>query len=199
MRQRRNYKTSTGASSRRTATPLSVIACLVAFASLAASAIASERPNFDGPNGRAAMRRAELEQAAAKAKRQTPQAKQERVASRTAHRGESNAAALATARAAFPSTVAEPPQTGFKLDSGQQIDRYLNDFQALVSLGNGRSARVSSAMPLRTRVGGQLVPVDLSLQAVDGGFSPVAPIVASSFASHLSGGLSVGDIRMTLL
>jgi hypothetical protein len=130
--------------------------------------------------------------AAWEAKRRTPAAAGERVASREAFSGQSSQQALATALDAFAG-LSEPVYAGVPLAHGQSVTRYVGDRQAQIEGPGDHGAALISTLPLVGRTpGGDRAPVDLRLQAVDAGFAPRStstPVVLPASAS--------GEVRLT--
>jgi hypothetical protein len=120
----------------------------------------------------AGLEEAEATRVAWETQQQTPQAKQERVASRSAHRGESGAVAVATDQQAFPAALTSPVQSGLPLADGQHVLRYLNDSQVQLNGPEGHGAALTGSQPLAVRGDdGTMRPVDLHLQTSSSGFA----------------------------
>ncbi|MCP9489522.1 MAG: hypothetical protein MSC31_06555, partial [Solirubrobacteraceae bacterium MAG38_C4-C5] len=67
----------------------------------------------------------------------------------------------------------------------------MGDEVAVVQGADGERAVALSSVPLWTEAG---VPVDLSVQARDGGFGPVASVVATEIAERVDGGVSLDGV-----
>lgn len=77
----------------------------------------------------------------------------------------------------------------------ENIVQRLGDEVAVVQRADGERAVALSSVPLWTTDGaGREVPVDLSVQARDGGFGPVASVVDTRFGASVGDGASLDDV-----
>lgn len=134
-----------------------------------------------------------------RAQRRTPEARAERVASRTTYRDQTPAEALATAKR-WHHMIAEPLWRPVDPPGGGRIARYLSDRSALIDNGEGEHRTlVESLLPLRTRTAeGEPVPVDLSLADRGGHYEPAHPLAALTLPGSLSDGIALPDIGLRI-
>ena len=128
-------------------------------------------------------------------KRKSDEAKAQRKASRRAYKDKSKHEALAIAREKFADFLSAPTWSGLDLPPGQRVKQYVDDFQALVQVGDDRDevALVESDLPLRDPDGD---PTDLSLEPAGDGFAPRAAGVELELPGDLGEGISVDDGRV---
>ncbi|MDQ3933837.1 MAG: hypothetical protein M3340_04315, partial [Actinomycetota bacterium] len=119
-----------------------------------------------------------------KARRATPEAREDRSRSREAYRRLSprDAAELAVDR--FAQLFSPADGRLLQLHDGEKVKRYLGDHAALVDVpGQSSSVLVESMLPLRAEdEGGDLAPVDLDLTERGTGFEPRNPLSEVSFS-----------------
>lgn len=132
------------------------------------------------------------------ARRKTDAAKEARRASRTKYKDKSNREALEIARAKFDKLVGAPAWAGLRLRPGEKVKRYVDDYQALLDVGEGADdlALVVSELPLRNE---DEEPTNLALEPRGEGFAPTAPEVELALPGELAEGVSVdgGELRIT--
>jgi hypothetical protein len=77
----------------------------------------------------------------------------------------------------------------------ENVVQRLGDDVAVVQRENGERAVALSSVPLwTTDAMGREVPVDLSVQAQDGGFGPAASVVDTRFGASVGDGASLDDV-----
>jgi hypothetical protein len=185
---------------------LGVVATLIVLAGAAqvASAVKSPPPPADPANPYAndtvvprEIKRQLRAQEERDARRKTDEAKVERKASRIRYRDKSDREALALARAKFELLLTAPGWTGLSLRRGERVKQYVDDFQALVQVGDDPEdvALVESELPLRNE---QAEPVDLDLEPRGDGFVPTASGVELDIPGDLAEGVAMarGQLRI---
>jgi hypothetical protein len=166
---------------------VAVILCAVATAGAAAQDDRHEHagPGGPGPGTTAFHEKWELERTAL---RESPVERERRLQSRTAYAGQSDRAALATARAEQRAVVETPVWRAVPDDA--RLEQFLGDHSARLEIG-GRSSFVESTTPLRARnEAGEEAPVDLSLVPRAGGFALRNPAVPVGLPDAAGGWLS---------
>ncbi len=95
------------------------------------------------------------------------------------YRGKSKHEALAIARAKFEELFAMPAWSGVDLQPGHKVKEYVDDFHALVQVGEQRDevSLVESTLPLLNE---EKQPTDLALEPDGEGFAPKAAEVELS-------------------
>jgi hypothetical protein len=143
------------------------------------------------------MKRQFKERDEREAKRETDAAKADRKASRTRYKDKSDHEALAIARGKFERFLDVPTFTGLTLRPGEKVKQYVDDFQALIQVGDDTDevALVESDLPLRNDAG---EPTDLELEAEGDGFTPKAATVELDLPGDLTEGIGVagGQLRI---
>jgi hypothetical protein len=175
---------------------------LVAMAVLAAALIASQIATADEPdlNVLPPSAMAEFDRIAAEGAAKTaqeeawragPQATADRERSRTAYASVSNGQALDLLRGSADQLA---PVDELPLVEGGDVDRYLNDYVAVVdgSAGDGRQLAISS-LPLRAPEGGTKEPVDLGLEDAGSTLTPTNSLVDLRLPEQLGQGISLGS------
>jgi hypothetical protein len=115
----------------------------------------------------------DLEAARQEAHRNSAAGRDERAASRSSFRGQSDAQALATARDKFAGLLTSPPLRWPALRSGQELRGYLGDARAVVAEPSGRLGVIDSTLPLRGETpAGAKAPIDLGLVESGGAYAP---------------------------
>lgn len=132
------------------------------------------------------------EHAAYKARRDTPEAREERVRSRVAYRGMGRDEALAIAERELPEVFGHPWFNPIALPEGARVKRFVGGDGALLEGGEAPRLIESMGMPLTSTVGsGEREFVDLRLRRTEAGFephNPVAPLrITREGAAVLSG------------
>ena len=127
--------------------------------------------------------------------RQLPARIAERQRSREAFVGMGRDDALALAEQTF---AIDRPLYVSPIRPGEHVDRYLNDFDAVIS-GPAGTSLLRSQVPLRVD-DGQGGKTELSLAPVDNGdsLSPSSPAVVTRIAKQLSDGITVAGITVHL-
>ncbi len=128
--------------------------------------------------------------------------RQQRRASRTAHRGLSKSAALALAKDTFGEVVLRPAWKALSLQPGEKLTGYVGDRVARVEREGGPPGLVESTLPLRAKdEQGRLAPVDLTLGDAGAALEPVNALVGVSIAERASGGVGLPDagVRVQLV
>ena len=142
------------------------------------------------------------QEAAAELVTQTnPEMIAERESSGSLYEGMSGEAAETLAGQVFPGVVDVPDGGLSSPPEGSKIIGYPTDSAASLELSDGKRGVLESLVPIAVEEsGGQRVPVDLSLRAVDGGFQPKTPFVGAgvSLPKHLADGPSMSDIGVSL-
>lgn len=114
---------------------------------------------------------------AATARRATPEAREERVRSRTAYRGLGRTEALALAERVFSGVFGDRAFTPVDLPDGAHVEDFFGSSGAVVRGGGEPQFLESVGVPLTSTVGsGERGFVDMSLRPVDGGFEPRNPV-----------------------
>jgi RHS repeat-associated protein len=170
--------------------PLVVLCCASACAVVAAlSSAAAETdgdPGFVPPRPappvtdvmRTQMQQAAAAYQAAQERRATPEAREERSRSRSAHRGLTRAEALALAEHELPGVFGHRAFEPLVLPEGAEVERFLGLTGALIADAGERQIVESIGMPLTSKVGsGHREFVDLRLRPAGDGFVPRNPAV----------------------
>jgi hypothetical protein len=125
---------------------------------------------------------------------ESPHARAQRAASRTAFRDLSSAAAQALLVRDYGRVLAsESANPAASLQRQGHIVGYLGNDRAIVDTPHGR-VTATSTVPLRAAgASGNRQPVDLRLRASGDDFIPVAPLTAASIAGDSAGGVAVGS------
>ncbi len=127
----------------------------------------------------------------------TPQARQEREASRAAYANLSDAQAQALLADAFPQQLEELDSDPARALSDLKIEKTFGPNAARVSNGEGGTELVESSVPIETGPDGEGGQVDLSLERSGDGFVPRNPLVevelpgAASGAIRLQSGVAI--------
>jgi DNA-binding beta-propeller fold protein YncE len=138
-------------------------------------------------------------QAAAAARRASPEARAAREKSRTAFRGLSAGAAEKLAGEAFPGVVDRPAGGPPQLPAGQRIVRYLTDNAATVELSGGKHAVIESLQPLAVETSpGHREPIDLNPNAASGIFQPARSDVGLRIPKRLADGVRLAGTGVSL-
>lgn len=130
-------------------------------------------PSSD-PGFQAVLLRERLAEERERQRRASPEARQERLESRTAHRGLSDGEARELAKRKFARFMLAPVYRGPRLQRGERIVRHLDDSTAVVARdGEEQRGLLQSQVPLlaSTEEGGK-APVDLGLVETSEGFEP---------------------------
>jgi hypothetical protein len=128
---------------------------------------------------RAQIERARVDYAAAEARRRTPEARAERVESRTIHHGLGRDGALALARRELTEVFGHAAFKPIDLPGGAKVERFAGATGALIETDGDTQLVESSGMPLTSTVGsGERDFVDLGLRPSGAGFAPRNPVVA---------------------
>lgn len=127
-----------------------------------------------------------------------PGAREARRASRTAYTDLTRAEAVRLAQRHFP----ELDRRGYKaldLEPGQRVDAWLGARAARITRPGEADLLLESQLPLRTLSdSGAPTPVDLSLRSDEGGFAPLAPIVALDVGDRAHEGIVLDDIGVSV-
>ena len=120
--------------------------------------------------------------------------------SRTAHSDASHAEAAELAQREFPDLAGAPPWEPLKLEDGEKVEEYVNDYTARIDRKNGAGLMAASTLPLRARdERGKLRRVDLDLERDGSAFVPDNPLIEARLPEALDRGIVVDDegLRIT--
>ncbi len=124
-----------------------------------------------------------------KQRRATPQAREERMRSRSAYRGADGAKALEVAKGKFGREVSTPAWKSAGEETGQRVVKFLSDHSALIEAGSGPKSLVESVLPMRsTDQTGQPAAINLGLERHGNGFKP-KNAAGTELPDHLADGL----------
>ena len=152
-------------------------ALLVLITSVGVSFAAATPPT--GPPAHPIAGSGQADRARWQSRRNTPEARADRRASRSAFRDQSRAEAVSLARRRFPQLFDSPPWRPFVLREGEHVDRYVDDHTVLIDQPGSQSDTVAvSSLPTRVLGGdGSKTPVSLALRDVGDAFAPSNPLV----------------------
>ena len=157
----------------------------------------AEPPVTDAMREELAQRRTEYE--AAKIRRGSSEAREERERSRTAHRGLGRDAALALGERELPGVFSRPWFDAAKLPAGARVKRFVGETGALIEGMEEPRLIESMGMPLTSTVGsGERDFVDLQLRPTAGGFEPHNPVVPLRITSDGAAVLPDAETRIHL-
>ena len=122
----------------------------------------------------------------------------ERQRSRSVHRHETDAQALAALRQSFKRTLATQFFPDLVFRPGQRVDRYLGRHTAVVSDGHGPGLLVESELPLQARRGGKLKPLDSGLVQDAAGFRASNAVVETSLPLDIADGIEFSDLGVAV-
>ena len=136
--------------------------------------------------------------AAEEAHRDSPEAVVAREESQTKfdHLDREQAAKLAAE--VFPKLVDDPAGGPPRLPDGQKLTGFVSDQAATVELGNGQKGLIESSQPMAMETSTGPAPIDLGLSASEGGFHPTFAPVQASIPDHLSQGVALPGIGVSL-
>lgn len=125
---------------------------------------------------------------------QSSQARSQRAASRLAYQRQSSAGALAVVRRKIPMLLKEQAWRGPQLRTGERLQRYVNDSQAVVLEPNHREGLLTGGVPLlgKTPQGNKL-PDDLSLTSDGSYLAPASAPARVLVPRSASGALRFPD------
>jgi streptogramin lyase len=139
------------------------------------------------------------QQAAVEARLANPEAVRAREESRTKFESLSASQAAQTASESFPTVIEDPAGGPPRLPAGQRIVGYLTDNAAQIELGGGQNAVVESFGPMAIESSaGARVPINLGLRDTGSGFEPDTPAVGVQIPKHLSSGVQLPGVGMSL-
>jgi RHS repeat-associated protein len=135
-------------------------------------------------------------------KRASPEAIDAREASAVAYEGLDSAAAAKLVLQEFPGLVGSPAGGLPSLPTGAKLTHLVSDFAAAVDFGAGKHAVIQSIAPLAVEpsLGGERVPIDLSLGEAGGAFEPrtAAAGVQVRIPKRIAEGPVLSDIGVSL-
>ena len=141
---------------------------------------------------------AEQREAQEQTKLANPGAVIEREASRTEYEGLNAEHAATVASELFPVLLDESAGRP-SLPAGASVGGYLTSRAASVDLGGGRPGVLESLQPMAIETSsGRLAAINLSLSSDGSAFEPATPAVAVSIPKHLSGGVSMPALGVSL-
>jgi streptogramin lyase len=139
------------------------------------------------------------QQAAEVARRADPQAVAAREQSRSAYRHLASSRIGRLLGDAFPGVIRHQASGAPRLPKGARIVGYPSAHSAQLVLPGHQIGIVESTWPLAKRgANGQLAPIDLTLKASGGGYSPARSSVSVHIPSQLSRGVSTPQNSVTL-
>ena len=164
---------------------------------------ASSVVSMDDPVMRAARERNRQATEGRLRERQSPEARDRRLRSRTEHRDLPRDEAVSLARRKFPRWLAAERAAGHGLSKGRVIDEYVDANTAIIETATGEPAGVLySTEPLLTHDDGE--PIDLSLERTEDAFRPkqtrerlTLPTRADGAARFDSSGIEVAVVGST--
>jgi hypothetical protein len=129
--------------------------------------------------------------------RRSDAAEAERKASRSRYKDKSKHEALAVARSKFERVLETPAWSGVNLHPGQRVKQYIDDYQALIDVGEkpGDTALVESTLPL---LNADEEPTDLALESEGEGFAPKAAEVDLALPPDAGDGVVMGGGKLTM-
>jgi len=171
------------------------LACVVLFVFAAVVLGDASRSNRGGdapandPQMEQALAQSQQDGEREKQRRATPQAREERMRSRSAYRGADGAKALEVAKGKFGREVSTPAWKSAGEETGQRVVKFLSDHSALIEAGSGPKSLVESVLPMRsTDQTGQPAAINLGLERHGNGFKP-KNAAGTELPDHLADGL----------
>jgi hypothetical protein len=139
------------------------------------------------------------QQAALVARRASPEAFVERMASRTAFEHLVAAGAARVARQAFPTLIEKHDGGVPTLPAGEKLRRFSEENVAQISLPDHERGVIESIEPMAIRTAsGQFQPINLALKNTGASFTPIASQVAVQISKHLGGGVRAPQSGVSL-
>ena len=158
----------------------------------------SDRPDPDSSEMKAAMERAREDGERERAKRNTPEARRRRAASRTAFQGQGRSESAAIARDHFEDFYGGPLWRGPRLLPGERLGRPVGENAAVLERPEGPDFLAVSTAPLHhDDASGERKPIDTSLVQRDGALEPRNAPSELRIATDARQGVSLGvGVRM---
>jgi streptogramin lyase len=133
------------------------------------------------------------------ARRDNPEAVQEREASETRFEGLDAQQAESVAAEGFPKIVDEQAGGVPPLPAGAKVTGYPSDVAASVELPGGQTGVVEALQPIALEGGsGRRVPIDLHPQPTSGGYAPASSLVGLSLPRRVGDGIVVSSVGVSL-
>jgi DNA-binding beta-propeller fold protein YncE len=130
------------------------------------------------------------QEAVLEARRASPEAFADRLASRTEFEHLGAVAAAKVAREAFPALIDKHDGGAPTLPAGERLRRFSAENVAQISLPDHKRGVVESVEPMAIRTAsGQFEPINLALKDKGASFTPIASQVAVQIPRHLGGGV----------
>jgi hypothetical protein len=170
------------------------LSCLLVAVAIAPATVMAQQSRDPAPPAEASAQLDRSAEAAAAGAREREQARgsqtarDRRVASRRAYRGQSPADALALWKSSYPAIEQSGNPLGHA--GSATIEHVRGPYAAVIRQRDGTRSLLTATLPIRAADG---EPLDLDLQAAATILRPAHPAVAAAISRDASGGVSIGD------